>query len=130
MPKSATKRDKASQSETRKQRALTLLASGESVAAAARKLKVSPRTLEPAFGAALDGLLAEIEGETRDRLRALSVKAVDLLDAELSGSGHPAIRAAREVLDWTLGKPTQRLEHDAPDGAKLEFAYLIPDNGR
>ena len=111
------------------------MASGESVAAAARKLKVSPRTLfrwrgEPAFGAALDGLLAEIEGETRDRLRALSVKAVDLLDAELSGSGHPAIRAAREVLDWTLGKPTQRLEHDAPDGAKLEFAYLIPDNGR
>ena len=137
MPKSGTKRAKARrQSETRKERALALLASGESVAATARMLKITPRTVfrwreAPEFGATLAGLLAEIEGETRDRLRALSAKAVDLLDAELSGSGHPAIRAAREVLDRTLGKPTQRLEHDERDGPKVEVVtYLIPDNGR
>ena len=133
MPKSATKRDKASQSETRKQLALTLLASGESVAEAARQLKVSPRTVfrwrsDPAFAAELARLLAEVEGEARDRLRALLPSALDRLASEMK-AGRFGVRACREVLARTLGRPTQPLElGNGPD--VLRVVYTIPDNGR
>ena len=136
MPKSATKRANARQSETRKERALALLASGESVAEAARQLKVSPRTVfrwreDPTFAAELSRLLGEVEGEARDRLRALVPAALDRLAAEMNG-GRLGVRAAREVLDRTLGRPTQPLH--GPDvgdvGDVLKVVYTIPDNGR
>ena len=138
MPKTATKTAKPRrQSATRKEQALALLAAGESVAATARALKIAPRTVfrwreDPKFQTALAALLAEIEGEARDRLKALVPKAVDLLNRELAGRGHTAIRASREVLDRVLGKPTQHLEvEDDPAGpAEVRVVYTIPDNGR
>ena len=132
MPKTATKRATAPQ-----QRALALLAAGESVASTARQLKLTPRTVfrwrkDPKFQKALDALLAEVEDETRDRLKGLLPKALDLLDRELSGNGHPAIRASREILDRVLGKPTQRveMENDPVGPAEVRVVYTIPDNGR
>ena len=112
-----------------------MLAAGESVAETARTLKITPRTVfrwreDPKFRAALDGLLSDVEVETRDRLRVLMPKGLTLLDKELAGSGHPALRAAREVLNRTLGKPIEKVEASVSVEPKPEIKIYIPDNGR
>ena len=131
MPKTGTKHVKP-----RQRRALTLLASGETVTETARTLKISPRTLhrwreDKAFRAELDRLLGVVEDETRDRLKGLLPKALNLLDKELSGKGHPAIRAAREVLDRTFGRPALLVTHAGEIQQRAEITiYELPENGR
>lgn len=95
------------------QKAVALLAAGESGRKTAQQVGVTPECLShwrrlPSFNAALHSLRAEALGSARDALLALGTKAVQTLDDLMSSANDQIrLRAATAVL--------QLLQRDAPN---------------
>lgn len=65
---------------------------------------------------ALDGLVAALHIRGRNLAKAMAVKVAGL------GSDDERVRqsVATEVIEWELGKATQRKEHSGPGGGPIE----------
>jgi hypothetical protein len=76
----------------------------------------------------LDGMVTALEMRRRNLAKAMAVKASGL------ESDNEKIRqsVATEIIEWELGKATQRNELTGKDGAPIEHAVhlYIPDNRR
>jgi len=72
---------------------------------------------------ALDGIVIARELRRRNLAKAMAVKVAGL-DIEDDGLRQ---RIATEIIEWEMGKATQRQEVSGPDGGPMETVLRWPD---